>query len=411
MSKGLGLTLYTVLGPRVSKRFDGKEFHGGWSFLEKSIELIEAQLTKDIELSVEIRIAHHKSFGTLEGLSIRDKSDKLKISVSSIDFLEESADREIGSSQHGLLLNTLIRRNPPSTSFYGVIDPDCYLLDIEGLVSILQKMEKEEISTIGVSYPNTFPPHYYWDFPVAYFQIFSRRLVRSNELDFLPSAEPPQVRRFHSLIESHGVVKKQIRVIAIKFMDWFRLSKIAYLRSLSITAYFILEHQYTAARDTGYNNRKTFSQKSLSSLTLPVYFEQNKVRLPFFRNDEYANLNPEVTSVFDPATHFLFHGLYENREIGGQRLIYRLIVRLIRRGGSVDKSIHPMSSVVCSSDSNSREKEVLLREISSGGYLYLYNGHPFCVHLSHTAKKNLEKCLRYIDWLSQIIDLERLKRR
>lgn len=407
MDDSLNLTIYTVSGPSESARFDGTKFYGGWRFLKRNLEIWEYYCGQDSDLEVSFYIVHDKSFGDINELKIQSNTPNFKISV--IEVESSTVIYRNGSQQHGELLNYILRTHPPISKFYAVIDPDCYLLNVRSLKKVLVRMQRESIPSAGVSYPNLFPPQYYWDFPVAYFQIFWQPKIPVEFLDFVPGYE-------NSLEENLRDSKIPLlsTIIKFKFIRKFGVylfDKIRESNSILWKAMYLFLSRYTRknvyeAKDTGWKNRLTFQESKIPSLVIPIYCEQKKIFLPFFNHKEYRIANCDLPPQFNSSFHFILHGLYENRHIGDQSFFYRELARRVRTRGIIEKSQHPLSSVeVKILEQPPMNEEKIIQNLARA-YLYLFEGAPFCVHLSHALKKNVENCENTLESIMTYVKLK-----
>lgn len=406
MNSGARLTLYSVLGPSKTKRFDGTTFHGGWTFLRTNLKILK-RVCEAHNLSILVIVGNHETFGFDSQDEFPDCDSKFECRVINVNPNDDA--NFIGNSglQHGMILNHLLMECPPHTEFFGIIDPDCFIIDGQALEEIMRRMSIEGLGSVGVTYPNTFPPNYYWDFPVAYFQIFNNRIVDASKLNFMPAISMKPKSGLRRLFLENSLVGLLLRKRIMKIVKVVRNRNGLLELFIFLLLQRYLENSASTCKDTGWQNREYFTNNHINTEIIPVLFQSPKPTLPFFDSKTYIEANLDLGSNIDPTVHFLLHGIFENRDIGHQSLLVRVLVGFVRRKGTILKEIHPISSL----DVVSNEiGEVSGKNFPRMGFTYTYKGLPFCIHLGHSAKDNLKASLKFLTSLENAIETKRAER-
>jgi hypothetical protein len=183
------VTFYSVPGPNHSPGIIQTGINGGWLYALKNMEFLSSL---NPEVHFTIILGHLVEFGDIPELPEFDNIE-FEIFETTIENLNLKYPRN-PSSQHGAILNYLFEKHHPKTKFFGVIDPDCYVVQFNGIRNLMSYLDESELSMIGASYPSTWDKAYYWDFPTAYFQLMNSEkiLVRQwrPDADLRPPDQP-----------------------------------------------------------------------------------------------------------------------------------------------------------------------------------------------------------------------------
>lgn len=376
------VTLFTVSGPSSGNLFDGSKFSGGWSYLTECVEFL-ARLSNE-NTFIFLHVAHHATFGDLPSFS-----NYRNLKVVCHTYNDDLAGRLTGGHQHAFLLNKLLKDVNVKGTVYGFIDPDCYILDKASFNEAVAAIESQHFDGIGVPYPEVFPKTYYWDFPTAYFTLFNRHTIEPHSLDFSLAGGDFEI----------ALPPKLMKSLLIKKLFWFvnfcRTSRNCYLHWIYRLAFNLHYRRINVSKDTGWQNRSLLKDNKRRFLIAKSVARPIKVVLPFFDAKTYLDRNHDVAeSGVDPEWHFLFHGIFENRSIGRQRGLWRFLHFLLR--STRELSMHDPSGIVI-------RKHVLFDYLPQGAIgdlefsheYYLYS-RPFCIHLGHSSKRNLDANLRVL---------------
>ncbi len=384
------ITIYSVPGPNKSPGILQETIGGGWAYTLENLEFL-SQLNPNCKFQVVL--GHVEEFGpipelpSIPGMSIRVFQTTLKTL---------SQTRDLASAeQHGAILNYLLESHHLQTDFYLIIDPDCYLLMPNAFHQLIDHMNLNQIQIIGVSYPSTLPKVYYWDFPTAYFQFMKAEKCHPRELDFLPEHTSLAAGTGVSTLKSTQTAKiLRIATVAIRNLR-IPLKKILLRMQnndfilFQFLFYFAINYPYRNAllfKDTGWKNREKF--KSLKTQVIPHRILKSNF-ISSFDEDHYTLSNPDVvSSLVNPTWHALMHGLYEDRNLGQQKMLWRLLRKMFKSDQKTD-SPHPATSILMA---DSFLDSCKLETIGNFQYAYEYHwmSKPFCVHLGHGGKENPE---------------------
>ncbi len=397
------LTLYTVPGPNSWGTNPEENFAGGWRYSIASIKSL-SELNQDIEF--EVIFGHLNSFGVVPHLPIIPRVNFSVLELDQRDLNLVHPNHQ--SSQHGALLNHIIWNHPPRTDFFIVIDPDFFVLGRNGIKTIIDEMSFRNIDISGVSYPCEWPLPYYWDFPVAYFQIFRSRSVPSSNLDFRPDEStfvPDSSQR-----SGFGLPRpKFLKIFNYTFYNlnrvmlkvgWLGSSKaLMILRDLIINRF--LYRKFDLFRDTGWNNRIHLS--NLSLWIFPQVVRSSNYLIPFGKS-AYLKRNPDVAkSLVNPLWHYLNFGIYEKRQIGIGNPLFSLISRMLSSKENVINS-HPLSSIKGSASFYETWTDVLDSKVVRQGFFYDLGAGIVGIHLGHEAKDENGNDLRVVEYISEKIE-------
>lgn len=378
------ITVYSVPGPSTSKGVLSKDIPGGWEYVIQNLYFL-SELNPGFKF--EIILGHTEDFGPIPHLPKIQDSEIRIFSFPPKKF--NSSDPMDPASQHGYLLNEILKSHNLKTDYFLILDPDCYVIMWQGLAKLIYEMKFRGLSSIGVSYPTTLPKVYYWDLPVAYLQMFDSRLIRPTELDFTP--------RHSSLLAGMGIDDKSrsFRKIIISILTKtlvrskvpvreiiFRLANSRFIL-FQFFFYFYTNWLYKNTKlfqDTGWKNREVLARNSY--FVLPHVIKPRKVNLRF-NESEYLNLNLDLQmSNVNPTWHALMHGIFEGRGLGNQRALWKFLAgRLSSRTKS--KDYFPASSLTMIEQHLFRQPEYKNFRYA---YLYALKGELFCVHLGHGGK-------------------------
>jgi hypothetical protein len=150
-------------------------------------------------------------------------------------------------------------------------------------------------------------------------------------------------------------------------------------------------------RDTGWRNRELF--KGLNFEVMPHAI--STVHLNYkFNIDDYVKNNPDVERAkIDPRWHFFTNGIHEDRSIGNQRVVFRLLHKFFRNK-MVNWSVHPATSIVMVDNSVLSAVDPMANWGNmKSGFEYYWRDEPFCIHLGHTGKQSHDEDMVRLDRL------------
>jgi hypothetical protein len=384
------ITIYSVPGPNRSPGILQQTIGGGWAYTLENLEFL-SKLNPDCKFQVVL--GHVEEFGPIPELpSISGMS--IQVFETTLKTLSDTRDLA-SAEQHGAILNYILESHQLQTDFYLIIDPDCYLLMPNAFHQLIDHMNLHQIQIIGVSYPSTLPKVYYWDFPTAYFQFMKAEKCHPRDLDFLPEHTSLAAGTGISTFESSPMAKiLKIVTLTIRYLRiplkriLLKMQNSNYI-FLQIVFYFAINFPYRNAplfKDTGWKNREKF--KTLKSQVIPHRIKRSNFQSSLDK-EQYAFVHLDVgSSAINPSWHALMHGLYEERDFGGQKIMWRLLHKLLEPNQKLGSS-HPATSILMADsflDSYNLD--------SIGNFQYAYEYHwmskPFCVHLGHGGKENPE---------------------
>lgn len=383
------ITLFTVAGPQSSELFSGEKSYGGWSYLIECIEFLE--LVCEGITKVRLYIGHHESFGpapTVEQFK--------NVEVTILFFSESTLSNGNYGGQHGLILNAMLEKVKIEDNVYGVIDPDCYILSKDSFSEIVKLVDNGSYASIGVPYPSTLPKGYYWDFPVAYFQLFCRELVPQRLLDFRNDNSLDIVKR--SAQPANKLIRLGYRVGAK-----FRTSD----KALGQWLYRFFLNRLAGAvgrvTDTGFRNRLLFTSIGLKSKVLKTISIEKSIWIPGFNEDRYLEYNSDVReSGISPTWHYFWHGFFERRDIGFQPCYLRLFHSLSSKFPE-RREEHPANILL-------RQRSIFEVLLGTGhaGLLkhsqeFYWRESTFCVHLGHASKVNQSQNLKMLRYIREMV--------
>ena len=387
MDASIGATLYMVPGPNQSiKYLQGKSVPGGWDYALSNILSLHKSNPKGIDALI---IGHLMDWGEVPeiptGLKFRIETVLLEKSDLGPDF------RKSPSHEHGSILNALMSMRPPETFFYGVIDPDCYLLIQDSLLEIQHHMLLNDLGAFGVPYsPKRIN---YRDFPAVFFSLFRVDKISPLELDFTP---PDEMVTDYS--QSPHAKKVFIRKLLLtgpldlvqRFLLWLAILPPAHLTwpfELFGQMRFSLSNRKVGQVqfDTGNRIRRAFKEKGVAFETA-LSLEQN-FRLRMGLNEtEYLLANPDVAEAqLNPTWHFLMFGLHQRRSYGKQNLWVQTLTLAFRPKHSLDFRVFHTPSIT------SGQKLIELRRYRFWRKFifsdqYNWKNRPFAIHLSTYGK-------------------------
>lgn len=395
------ISIYTVPGPDNWDPIAKTSFMGGWKYSISSIKLLSSQNPK---VYFEIIVAHLSGFGIIP---VMPEIPNVKFVI--YEVLESDLDviyKNHQSSQHGGLLNYLINKHPPSTDYFIIMDPDFYIMKKNVILDLVDHMAKFNLVTIGVSYPSNWPMNYFWDFPAAYFQIFRSGSIKISELDFRPDEKSfvrDKSQRSGMGMPRHKMQKPVNLII-------FYLNKCFVLLNFKRGAKFcdlsselfnnkILASRLNMVRDTGWLNRDRMLNCNIEIIPHAV---SNSYYSNSFDEKEYLTSNADlVESRVNAYWHFINFGLFEGREIGHQRIYWRIMSKLFS-DKTLNSRMHPSTSIFPAElDFNFIEIDQS-NKIAKEGFFYFWRNELFALHLGHGAKTKDDSDLNFINHLSNL---------
>jgi hypothetical protein len=175
-------------------------------------------------------------------------------------------------------------------------------------------------------------------------------------------------------------------------------------RTSLVFAYSILfNHTYKNLplfRDTGWSNRESFKGKRFQVLP----HRMGRVDLKnSIKVDEYLRFNPDVAkSGIDPRWHAVMHGILEGREMGKQPFVWSILAKMLRPK-KPRSQVFPATSIYAGRS--------LFESFNIGmdigkmglGYEYFWDSKPFCIHLGHGGKDDIERDIHRLQKLRQLV--------
>ncbi len=374
------ITIYCVPGPIETMGF-GEQVKGGWPYLLKNFDFL---ISLNPETDIKFVIGHLSEFGEIPDLPTVKGITFFVYKTSKNDLQIEYKDHP--SSQHGGLLNYMLKAHKLDTETYLIIDPDCYVLDMNILSKLSDHIMHNKIDFIGASYPATISRRYYWDFPTAYFMMIRRDGVDPSLLDFLPDETS-------FIASSHGnnnvvnldkprsqpprIIRYFFNLLLSFYTYWGKDLYVHLLNSLKLN---LRENDLDLFRDTGWKNRKNFINYSKEIFSFGIHKDLN---VADFDHVIYESLNPSLRGF--SVWHTFTYGIYQHRNFSGQKLIIR-VLNLWLRNRSKLEDIHPDSSLIhAKSVLDGLGSEENWDNMKNAQTFY-WKGRPVCLHLSHRGK-------------------------
>jgi hypothetical protein len=376
-----------VFGPSQKSDASGISIEGGWQYGYEAIRLIAK---KNPRIYFDFHVAHLNEWGQLPSL---DFEGNFKITVHCIEKIDLQVQfKNQASSQHGGLLNILMSNTKVESEFLGILDPDMYIFKeniVEHCIDLLRSSKYEHL---GVSYPESYSKSYYWDFPTVYFQIFNAKPNLLSKLNFRPDEEKyVQNEKIPSSIgfRARSFMENNSGLARFKFFIFHRLL-FACLRIIPTPSFIKIFANRVRFQDrklfgdTGWFNR--FNLIESDYLIFPSVV--NWPSLPAFlcSKKSYLENNPDLAEAkVSIEGHLLFHGIFENRKLGGLNFFANLL-RYLFVYDQVDSKNFPVNNIV------SRENLIggdlnLLKTFNDGkGYWYCIDNEVFCYHFGHAGK-------------------------
>jgi len=380
--------------------------NGGWKYALKNVEFL-SDLNPEVKFTIVL--GHLLEWGDLPTLP---QFENVSYELYQVDKKELKLKYpQQPSSQHGSILNFLLGSHSLATKYFGIIDPDCYLIRLNGIKELIHHLDANRLSSIGAGYPSTWLKPYYWDFPTAYFQLVDSERIRPVELNFLPDENTYVVLRKDPTRIVLPVSWFARFILGLKHKQWvFRVYGILRIfihsnNSFSIIVrHFQLNYPYRDAplfRDTGWRNRDLLKDHKIEVLPHAI---PRRIFTYRFNVSSYLENNHDVMrSDVDPRWHFLTNGIYEKRNIGDQIFYFRLLNRLLRNK-HISHEVHPASSMVMA-DQFILDSPDLQGDWGSMtmGFEYFWKNRPFCLHLGHGGKQDQDEDMVRLDRLKKYI--------
>jgi hypothetical protein len=395
------ISVYTIPGPDNWDPISKTSFMGGWKYSISSIKLLTSQ---NPNVYFEIIVGHLSDFGIIPEIPEipNVKFVIYEVLKSDLDVIYKNHQ----SSQHGGLLNYLINKHPASTDYFFIMDPDFYIMKKNVILDLVDHMDKFNLKTIGVSYPSNWPMNYYWDFPTVYFQIFRSSAVKISELDFRPDEKSfvrDKSQRSGMGMPRHKM-QKPINFInfymnkCFVFLNFKRAVKFCDLLSRLFNNK-ILPSRLNMARDTGWLNRERMLNCNIEIIPHAVIASHYSNS---FDEKEYFKLNIDIVkSRVNAYWHFINFGLFEGREIGHQRIYWRLLSKLFfHKTGK--NCMHPGTSIFSTGLDFSLQEIDQSNKIAEEAFFYFWRNELFGLHLGHEAKTKDDSDLNFISHLSHL---------
>jgi hypothetical protein len=400
------MTFYSVPGPNHSPGMVRSLINGGWKYALKNMEFL-SDLNPDVKFTVVL--GHLLEWGEVPPLP---QFENVSYELFEIDKQELNLKYpQNPSSQHGSILNFLLSSHPLATKYFGIIDPDCYLLRLHGIKELIHHLDEKGLSSIGAGYPSTWVKPYYWDFPTAYFQLINSEKIRPFELDFLPDESTYVVLRkdpTKTVLPLSWLAKS---ILGLKHKQWVFgvygiLRRFVHANnSFSIfMRHFQLNYPYRDAqlfRDTGWRNRDMYKDHKIE--VLPHAIPRRSFTYKFNVRSYLESNHDVMSSNVDAGWHFLTNGIYERRNIGDQIFYFRLFNRLLQ-SKHLSQEVHPASSMVMA-DEFILDSPGLKGNWGSmtEGFEYFWKSRPYCLHLGHGGKQDPDEDMVRLDRLKNYI--------
>jgi hypothetical protein len=389
-----GATLYMVAGPTVSiKYLHGKSVPGGWAYALANITNLDIMNPKGLDLVI---VGHLTNWGDIPKIP---KTQNFRIETV---LLKES---DLGprydkspSNQHGSILNALISKRPPETLFYGVLDPDCYLLMKNSLSEVQQHMLLNDLGAFGVPYsPKRIN---YRDFPTVFFSLFRADKISPLELDFTPPGDTASDKN-RTPLNKRFLLRKILLTGPLDLVQgvllWLAVLSPAIPNwpfVLFVQTRFALSNMKVGRvqLDTGNKIREVFKEKALKFETVRSLEQEFRLRIGLDES-EYLLTNPDVAEAqLNPTWHFLMFGLHQRRSYGKQNLWVQALTLAFRPKHSLDFRVFHTPSIT------SGQKLIELRRYRFWRKFifsdqYNWKNRPFAIHLSTYGKNRDRKDL------------------
>jgi hypothetical protein len=377
-----------IPGPNWSiKYLFGKSVPGGWLYALENLRALSAINGKPI---AKIVIGHLEEWGPSPEIPQGLEFEVQVENITARNLYEVNTAPP--SMQHGMLLNYLVSISKLDTPFFGVIDPDCFLINNGGLEELLADMQRNEISAFGVPYPpNRFN---YLDYPTPIFSVFDNRIIDSSQLDFRP---PWQVGPLEKGPPKHRVTRAFFTFRKALF-DFVRFPLMVMTRlSPKMSPFFFAYEQIRFAlssiplsvtqHDTGGKVRDFLLRKKVEFRIANPVFPNSSIRIGL-NEAEYLAANPDVqASGFNPSWHFLVFGLFQNRQIGKQNRFWTKIRQIIRVQ-NLERMVSLDATFTDAADPIVRLQDFRFWKNFIFCDQYNWNGIPFAVHLSSYGKNS-----------------------
>jgi hypothetical protein len=394
-------TIYTVPGPLY---WEKQRFQGGLDYLLKSLEFI-SELNPEDEFLVAL--AHAREFG---GLPELPTYTNIEILVYEIPLSElQAVHKQHQSSQHGSLLNFVLKNHQLDTEYFIILDPDCYVLQSNVFSKLVLRMRLHNLSIIGVPYPSNIQKLYYWDFPTAYFQMLSSNKIKPYEMNFLPDEskyicdkkqssglgfENPKLVLFgHSILHRFPILLTGIMSSLKKKRNHFSILIASFSKNFPY-------RNMELYRDTGWFNRERFRESNFEILPHRVDKVQSFGK---FRQNEYLKFNLDLAlAKIDPGWHAMAHGIFEGRKLGKQLFRYRVLSFLLRPFMR-RYEVFPASSIYMEESIFDQLDSSFNWENLRNGFEYINDSHIFCIHLGHQGKGDVEGDISKLEYLKFLI--------
>lgn len=401
---GNRVTIYSVPGPTKSEAILAENIPGGWQY---SIENLRYLSDLNPETEFEIVFGHLNSFGPVPELPT---IDRVTVHVYVLDELDLAiGTNPLPNLQHGAILNQILRGHRLTTESYAVLDPDCYILMPNAFNKLLSHMSEKKLQIIGVSYPTTLPKVYYWDFPTAYFQLMMADRIQPRDLDFLPdraSFVEDEVQPGGAGLPTPKILSRLLKLSRISnfpiqriLNSWRNQDKTFFVLAYSVL-FNLPYRKLPLFRDTGWSNREMY--KGVGFEVLPHRVDSVKLRNSI-NVVEYLKSNPDVAkSAVDPRWHAVMHGIPEGRKIGNQPLFWSRLAVLLRP--KIPKpEVFPATSIYAGTS--------IFQSFSIGmdigkmgsGYEYFWDSKPFCIHLGHGGKDDIDQDIQRLQKLRALV--------
>jgi hypothetical protein len=311
--KKYNLDIIVIPGPESSKFANEQIWFGGQKFVEMQKELFSMQ-NKDINFRWNMGFLNEQLIQT----HLFKNDDTVRFFSYDINQLNIKFKRQ-PSSQHGSLLNNVIKEiSDDHFKYVLVLDPDFFIFNDNWVSSLIEYMERKQLSILGASYPET-DPRFYFDFPTAYFSLIDSSKIALNELNYLPDENQYEKRedepwQYGFSLEIGNYQNKKVSLL------------FNYSLSRSVASFFLWRNKKNLFRDTGWEIRKKFKKSRKHEEFL--FINSSDLSTPFStgkRNiikgvdiDWYLDNNEDVKKArMDPVVHYYKYGRFEGRAPAG----------------------------------------------------------------------------------------------
>lgn len=380
--------VYVVSGPSTG-RIGEQQIPGGFDYLERSLFLLSQS---NPTCNFKVNVAHSVYHGPL--LALKDHKN-LSVKIKQFNTADipnfEALDP---SRQHGTLINHLLNSCPPESQYIILLDPDCFVLETNLILKMINYMSNEEIGIVGVPYPAHYPKEYSWQTPQLYFSIFDTQRFNPLEIDFcaggeicssLDNSRDPDItfrllRRLKHFLVNVRAIKSRGGI------DNF----------LSLKLSLLSERFLINPRDTGWRIASVIKKDSIRIHICPFIID-SEVRIFGLNKSEFLQANPDLSHLKEHLGWYFFnHALIEGRAIGKQGLFPRFLKRLLATAED-NREKWPSQSLMSSCALQNPKTFMMIRELLPMSDFYSFDSNFAIFHLGHKGKAGTKNTLQILD--------------